>query len=222
MGKFGLITEFIANGLKPWILCVKPTGVAFVVGALFNVVFFKEYGFIEKVVDGVTKKIPQISVAVAGGNIDKIIPVYIEKIFPDWFSTLFSFGDVRSRHVDTERSIPCRWDIFWKGHYEKFLRGKGDTLLITRIGVAVTIILTAIWGLALPESIVSLATAFFFGLCSSSFLPVFVLGYLLAMYNVGRSLRKHGRRFHHEHSLRLFYSSERGCCSRFVQEAVCC
>ncbi len=65
---------------------------------------------------------------------------------------------------------------FGRDIYEKYLLGKGDTLMVTRFGVAATIVLTAVWGMLLPESIVALATAFFFGLCSSSFLPVFILG----------------------------------------------
>ena len=157
-----------------FILCM--TGVAFVVGALSNVVFFKEYGIVEKVVDGVTKKIPQISVAVAGGNIDKIMPIYIERMFPDWFSTLFLLAMFAAAMSTLSAQYHAGGTSFGRDIYEKFLRGKGDTLLVTRIGVAATIILTAVWGLALPESIVALATAFFFGLCSSSFLPVFVLG----------------------------------------------
>ena len=157
-----------------FILCM--TGVAFVVGALSNVVFFKEYGIVEKVVDGVTKKIPQISVAVAGGNIDKIMPIYIERMFPDWFSTLFLLAMFAAAMSTLSAQYHAGGTSFGRDIYEKFLRGKGDTLPVTRIGVAATIILTAVWGLALPESIVALATAFFFGLCSSSFLPVFVLG----------------------------------------------
>lgn len=57
------------------IFIVLMTGVAFVVGALSNVVFFRDLG--------------KISVAVAGGNIDKIIPLYVTKVMPDWFEILF-------------------------------------------------------------------------------------------------------------------------------------
>jgi len=39
-----------------------------------------------------------------------------------------------------------------------------------------TILFTLLWGIFLPGSIIALATAFFFGLCSSSFLPVLILG----------------------------------------------
>ena len=51
------------------------TGVAFVVGALSNVVFFKETG--------------QIAIVVAKNNLDKIIPAYIDSFMPGWFSGLF-------------------------------------------------------------------------------------------------------------------------------------
>lgn len=157
-----------------FILCM--TGVAFVVGAMTNVVFFKELGMIDKVVEGVTKKIPAISVVVAGGNIDKIIPTYIEKMFPDWFGTLFLLAMFAAAMSTLSAQYHAGGTSFGRDIYEKYLLGRGDTLMVTRIGVGLTIILTLVWGLILPESIVALATAFFFGLCSSSFLPVFILG----------------------------------------------
>jgi solute:Na+ symporter, SSS family len=157
-----------------FILCM--TGVAFVVGALSNVVFFKDMGMLEKVVDGVTKKIPAISVVVAGGNIDKIIPMYIEKMFPDWFGTAFLLAMFAAAMSTLSAQYHAGGTSFGRDFYEKFLLGKGDTLMATRVGVGLTIILTAVWGLVLPGSIVALATAFFFGLCSSSFLPVFIMG----------------------------------------------
>jgi SSS family solute:Na+ symporter len=53
------------------------TGVAFVVGALSNVYFFNNPQF------------GKISMAVAGGNIDKIIPAYINSALPTWFVYIF-------------------------------------------------------------------------------------------------------------------------------------
>jgi solute:Na+ symporter, SSS family len=157
-----------------FILCM--TGVAFVVGALSNVVFFQKYGMIEKVVDGVIKKVPAISVVIAGGNIDKIIPTYIEKIFPEWFGTIFLLAMFAAAMSTLSAQYHAGGTSFGRDFYEKFMLGRGDTLIMTRIGVAMTIIFTVVWGLVLPDSIIALATAFFFGLCSSSFLPVFLLG----------------------------------------------
>jgi solute:Na+ symporter, SSS family len=157
-----------------FILCM--TGVAFVVGALTNVVFFQKLGMLDKVVDGVTKQVPAISVVVAGGNIDKIIPTYIEKVFPEWFGIIFLLAMFAAAMSTLSAQYHAGGTSFGRDFYEKSMGGRGDTLLITRIGVALTIVFTLLWGVVLPESIIALATAFFFGLCSSSFLPVFILG----------------------------------------------
>ncbi len=158
-----------------FILCM--TGVAFVVGALTNVVFFKELGpLMDQVKDGVTKKVPAISVIVAGGNIDKIIPIYIEKMFPDWFGMIFVLAMFAAAMSTLSAQYHAGGTSFGRDFYEKGLAARGDSTMITRFGVALTIVATLLWGLLLPESIIAIATAFFFGLCSSSFLPVFLLG----------------------------------------------
>lgn len=157
-----------------FILCM--TGVAFVVGALTNVIFFQKMGMIDKVVDGVTKQIPAISVTVAGGNIDKIIPTYIEKFFPPWFSMLFVLAMFAAAMSTLSAQYHAGGTSFGRDFYEKGMRAKGDTLVVTRVGVGLTILFTLLWGIFLPGSIIALATAFFFGLCSSSFLPVLILG----------------------------------------------
>ena len=195
------------------------TGVAFVVGALTNVVFFKQMGMLEKVVDGVTKKIPAISVVVAGGNIDKIIPMYIEKMFPDWFGTIFLLAMFAAAMSTLSAQYHAGGTSFGRDFYEKFLLGKGDTILVTRIGVALTIVLTAVWGLYLPGSIVALATAFFFGLCSSAFLPVSRSGDLLAGHNLGRGRCQHGGRIYHQHSVRPVCAPEGSSGHRHLQGA---
>ena len=51
------------------------TGVAYVVGSLSNVIFFREGG--------------KLAIQAAGGNMDKIIPVYISQVMPGWFGVLF-------------------------------------------------------------------------------------------------------------------------------------
>ena len=51
------------------------TGTAFIVGALSNAYFLEKYG--------------KPSIAMAGGNVDKIIPVFINEIMPEWFVAIF-------------------------------------------------------------------------------------------------------------------------------------
>ncbi len=175
-----------------FILCM--TGVAFVVGALTNVVFFQNEG--------------KIAVAAAGGNIDKIIPTYIDKFFPPWFGILFVLAMFAAAMSTLSAQYHAGGTSFGRDFYEKFLLGKGDTLMMTRIGVGLTIILTLLWGLVLPGSIIAIATAFFFGLCSSSFLPVSASWSLLERNNPGRSCSQYGWRLPDQHAVRSFHPSE--------------
>jgi SSS family solute:Na+ symporter len=50
------------------------------------------------------------------------------------------------------------------------------TARTSRLGVGVTILATLVWAWVLPGSVIARATAFFFGLCAASFLPVYLLG----------------------------------------------
>jgi SSS family solute:Na+ symporter len=63
------------------------------------------------------------------------------------------------------------------GHdfYREFLmKGKlGHTISITKIGIAVTIVISVILAYILPFSIIARATAIFFGLCAAAFLPMY-------------------------------------------------
>jgi SSS family solute:Na+ symporter len=64
------------------------------------------------------------------------------------------------------------------GHdlYREFLKkGElGQTINITRIAIAVTILVSVVLAYMLPISIIATATAIFFGLCAASFLPMYV------------------------------------------------
>ncbi len=157
-----------------FILCM--TGIAFVVGALSNAVFFQKFGFLEKSVGGAVKKIPAISIVMAGGNIDKIIPTYIEKCMPSWFGVLFLMGMFAAAMSTLSSQYHVGGTSLGRDFYEKALNTKGNSVLITKAGVTLTIIFTVIWGLILPGSVIARATAFFFGLCAASFLPVYFLG----------------------------------------------
>ncbi|MCB2228943.1 MAG: sodium/solute symporter [Desulfarculaceae bacterium] len=145
------------------IFIIIMTGVAFVVGALSNVVFFKQLG--------------KIAVAVAGGNIDKIIPLYITRVMPDWYEILFLLGMFAAAMSTLSSQFHVGGTSLGRDFYEKGFGSRGRTGLgVTRAGVGITILITVIWGLFLPPSIIALATAFFFGLCAASFLPAYFLG----------------------------------------------
>ena len=140
------------------------TGVAFLTGALSNVVFYKEFG--------------KISIAMAGGNFDKIIPLYIDKIMPDWFSGLF----LVSMFAASMSTMSSQYHVGGTSLARDFLEqhvkigNGGSSMKLNRLGVSVAILATLVWAWVLPGSIIARATAFFFGLCAASFLPIYLLG----------------------------------------------
>jgi len=139
------------------------TGVAFMTGALSNVVFFKEFG--------------KISIAMAGGNFDKIIPIYIDKIMPGWFSGLFLVAMFAAAMSTMSSQYHVGGTSLSRDFLEQHVKiGEGGSMKLNRLGVTVAVVATLIWAWVLPGSIIARATAFFFGLCAASFLPIYVLG----------------------------------------------
>ena len=144
----------------PFILMM--TGVAFIVGSLSNVYFYDNFG--------------QLAIEVAGGNTDLVIPAYINSAMPDAFVILFmlvllaaSMSTLSSQYHTMGTSIGH--DVY----REYILNGNvGETVTITRIGIAVTILISVILAYLLPISIIARATAIFFGLCAAAFLPIYI------------------------------------------------
>jgi SSS family solute:Na+ symporter len=146
-----------------FILCT--TGVAYAVGALTNAFFYNVY--------------TELPVHAVQGNIDKIIPLYIDRFYPPWFVALFlvalmsaamSAGSSQFHALGTSLSRDIFEQAILKG------RSVAETTIVTRVGIVFSIFATLIIGLILPESIVAVATAFFFSLCGATFIPVYLFG----------------------------------------------
>jgi SSS family solute:Na+ symporter len=138
-------------------------GVPLIVGPLTNVIFVQRFG--------------QISLAMAGGNVDKVIPIYVGKIMPWWFGLLFLFGILAASTATLSSQFRVGGTSLGRDFYAKVMRlRRGGEVITTQVGIALTIIATVLWGLTLPSGIIALATASFFGVCAASFLPLYVLG----------------------------------------------
>jgi SSS family solute:Na+ symporter len=142
----------------PFILMM--TGVAFTVGALTNVYFYRTAG--------------QIAVQAAGGNVDAIIPVFINSSMPEWFVVLFmvtllaaAMSTLSSLFHTMGTALIC--DVWGRG------RECALSLRANQLGVLVMIVLSVIVAFLMPGSIIAIATAMFMGLCASAFLPVFAV-----------------------------------------------
>lgn len=137
------------------------TGVSFTVGALSNVYFYKTQNL--------------ISIAVAKGNTDLIIPEYINNAMPDFFVILFMLTLLSAAMSTLSSQFHTMGTSIGHDFYRQYLmKGKsGKTVAITKLGIAVTILASVILAYGLPTSIIATATAIFFGLCTAAFLPMY-------------------------------------------------
>ncbi|MCQ1535750.1 sodium:solute symporter family protein [Methanosarcina sp. KYL-1] len=139
------------------------TGVAFTVGALSNAYFYKTQGL--------------ISIAVAKGNMDVIIPEYINSSMPDVFVILFMLTLLAAAMSTLSSQFHTMGTAIGHDFYREFLmKGKSSrtTITITRLGIAATILASVVLAYILPISIIASATAIFFGLCAAAFLPMYM------------------------------------------------
>ncbi len=145
------------------------TGVAFIVGSLTNVFFFEHGG--------------KVAIAAARGDVEKIIPMYIQQALPPWFSLLFMLTLLSAAMSTLSSQFHVIGTSLGRDFYEQALR-RGRTVggvLATRIGVIVGIVFAVYLGYLLEEkfgktgtAIVARGTAIFFGLCACAFLPMYV------------------------------------------------
>jgi SSS family solute:Na+ symporter len=144
------------------IFILMMTGVAFVVGALSNVFFLNDPRF------------AKIAMEAAGGNIDKIIPLYINSAMPVWFVYVFMLTLLSAAMSTSSSQFHTMGTAIGRDVFERvILKGKGsqNTILITRIGILLGVLATVTLGYKMPPGIIAVATAIFFGLCASTFLP---------------------------------------------------
>jgi len=139
-------------------------GVAYIVGALSNVYFMDTRGV--------------IALDAAGGNIDKIMPEYIYSAMPDYFVIFFLLTLLAAAMSTLSSQFHTMGTAIGHDFYREFLmKGKlGNTITITRMGIATTIIISVALAYKLPPGIIARATAIFFGLCAAAFLPMYTGG----------------------------------------------
>ncbi len=145
-------------------------GVAYVVGALTNLHFTRTAG--------------KISIAAAGGDVEKIIPMYIQQAMPEWFGVLFMLVLLSAAMSTLSGQFHAIGTSLGRDLIEQSIGGgrlRRDTTAIARIGVVVGIALSVWIAFALERAfgktgteIVARGTAIFFGLCACAFLPMYI------------------------------------------------
>jgi SSS family solute:Na+ symporter len=145
------------------------TGVAFVVGSLTNVYFWEKQGKIALAV--VTDP------ATGRPNVDKVIPTFVQAAMPEWFGYLFMLSLLAAAMSTLSAQFHVIGTAIGRDLYQEVI-AKGAhqerTVPIAKAGIFAGFLVTVALAFRLPPGIVAIATALFFGLCASAFLPLFV------------------------------------------------
>ncbi len=140
------------------------TGTAFIVGSLTNVFFYKDTG--------------TIAVIAAGGN-DLIIPAYIKTYLPRLFGDVFIIILLAASLSTLSALFHTMGTAFGRDFIEKSIGVKGKTIKSAKIGMIISIALSAVLAFLSSQLDVSMAiiaqgTSLFFGLCAATFLPSYI------------------------------------------------
>jgi len=152
----------------PFILMM--TGVAFTVGALTNVYFYKTQGVIALA-------------AATEGNVDTIIPNFINASMPDLFVVIFMLA-LLAAAMSTLSSLFHVMGTSLGFDVMRRTGSKGASMRLIQVATVVMIVASVVIAFVMPGSIIARATAMFMGLCASAFLPA----YAHAMYSSRPSL----------------------------------
>ncbi len=144
------------------------TGVAYTVGPLTNLYFMDTLG--------------KTSVEVAGKNVDKIMPMFIDSAMPGLFVVIFMLV-LLAAAMSTLSAIfhamgtTAGYDL-WS--HVKRVRNVDNysrpSMRANKFGTFAMIVVSVGLSYLMPESIIARATAMFMGLCACAFLPAFVHG----------------------------------------------
>ncbi|MGC8765626.1 MAG: sodium:solute symporter family protein [Brevinematia bacterium] len=143
------------------------TGGAFVVGNLTNVYFYNTLG--------------KISFLAAEKKVDNVIPLFVSKAMPQWFTAIFMVTLLAAAMSTLSSQFHTMGSAFGRDFLEKGLNVKTkNPLFIVKLAMGVTVIISTLLAYYLPHffeqgsAIIAIGTSLFFGLCASTFLPMYV------------------------------------------------
>jgi SSS family solute:Na+ symporter len=143
------------------IFILMMTGVAFVVGALSNVMFFESTG--------------QISVAAAGIT-DSIIPAFLNNFMPEWFMLVFLVVLLAAGMSTISSQFHAVGTAVGRDLFGAKSKDDKKSMLLSKMGVLIAIVVTIVLAYVLPQiwdGAIAISTGLFFGLCGAAFLPMY-------------------------------------------------
>lgn len=144
---------------------IVTVGTIYHTGALSNIFFYQTEG---KIASQVVS------------DMDKIIPYFINKSMPDWFSAIFMLCILSAGMSTLSSQFHTMGTAVGADIYARLVPHKKakNTTSITRLGVLVSILISYIICYTLSAGIIARGTALFMGICASTFLPA----YFCALY----------------------------------------
>jgi SSS family solute:Na+ symporter len=143
-------------------------GIAYIVGPLTNVYTHMHGG--------------KIAIAAAGGDVERIIPMYVTEALPAWFSALFLVTLLSAAMSTLSGQFHTIGTSLGRDLMDQSLNRspRGGGMRIARLGMVLGILFSVWLGLLLESKlgktgteIVARGTSLFFGLCASAFLPMY-------------------------------------------------
>jgi len=149
--------------LSGGIFILVVTGVTYIVGALSNVYFFNKSGV--------------IALDAVHGNVDKLIPSYINQAMPAWFVYIFMLCLISAGMSTLSSQFHVMGTSIGYDFISKIKKGAHQPIVrTTRLAISFSIVLAVVIGYYLPGGIIARGTAIFFGICAAAFMPAYIGG----------------------------------------------
>lgn len=147
-------------------------GVIYMVGALSNIFFIGD------------ESIGAPAIAAARGDIEQIIPLFLKNYMPGWLTDIFLITLMSAAMSTASSQMHAMGSAAGHDIAQVISRGRlRNTILATRGGILVTFVMSLGLAIFVPRlfaetgtAIIMRGTAIFFGLCASTFLPMYFGG----------------------------------------------
>jgi SSS family solute:Na+ symporter len=137
----------------------------------------KATAYLRAIVKYVTKDAEGNDRVVYECQTSKIIPVYIKGALPNWFGLIFLVTLLAAAMSTLSSQFHAVGTSIGRDVYETVSGRHGHGIGITRIGIIIGIVVAVLFSYYIRSGyIIARATAIFFGLCASAFLPAFLGG----------------------------------------------
>ena len=108
---------------------------------------------------------------------DNVIPLFIQKAMPDWFSLLFLLTLLSAAMSTLSSQFHAVGSSLGRDVYEQITGQHEKSVVLSRIGIVVGIIVAMVLSqYARGGYFIARATAIFFGLCLATFGPAYIFG----------------------------------------------